>query len=296
VQPDDVTSWCLLIWLTAVSSIFSVEGPIIEKYLFLMQFDLRVEVATMYKKEGFVHNRKQEQLVATAVVASQQIPDADVTLPSVSDQPAYVTSQSNRNTRYVVKPSQTGGSCNCPPGMLHYPCKHVMKVVSLSTGKSGPEIILALGTWAGTEMGGFKQLENDLPADSLEQLEEDFSLAAATGTEEDDTAAANDGRDTAGRSTAAAVRKPSNTSDDALDALYSNLKASTQHAPELRQHLCSQLRQAQGCIETIKACNSTGVAHPAGRAEEQFSQAEELHRGRPSARQEGKGRTIGCQH
>ena len=38
-------------------------------------------------------------------------------------------------------------------------------------------------------MGGFKQLQNDLPADSLEQLEEDFSLAPATGTEENDTAA-----------------------------------------------------------------------------------------------------------
>jgi len=104
----------------------------------------------------------------------------------------------------------------------------------------------------GTEMGGFKQLENDLPADSLEQLEEDLSLAAAIGTEAelpDDTAAASDGTDTAGNSTAAVARKPSSTSDDALDALYSNLKASTQHAPELRQHLCSQLRQAQGCVE-----------------------------------------------
>ena len=99
-----------------------------------MQFDIRVEVATMYKKEGFGHNRKQEQLIATTVIASRKIPDADVTLPSVNDQPAYITSQSNRSTCYVVKPSQTGGNCNCPPGMLHSPCKHVMKVVSLSTG------------------------------------------------------------------------------------------------------------------------------------------------------------------
>ncbi len=70
----------------------------------------------------------------------------------------------------------------------------------------------------GTEMGGFKQLENDLPADSLEQLEEDLSLAAAIGTEAelpDDTAAASDGTDTAGNSTAAVARKPSSTSDDA---------------------------------------------------------------------------------
>ncbi len=48
-----------------------------------MQFDIRMEVATMYKK-GLVLNSKQEQLVATAV-ASQQIPDANVTLPNVSD-------------------------------------------------------------------------------------------------------------------------------------------------------------------------------------------------------------------
>ena len=55
-----------------------------------------------------------------------------------------------------------------------------MEVVSLSISKSGPEIRLALDTRAGTGMGGLKQLDNDLPADSLEQLEEDFSLAAAT--------------------------------------------------------------------------------------------------------------------
>ncbi len=68
------------------------EGQTTETQLFLMQFDIRVEVATMYKKEGVVHNSKQEQLVATAVVASQQIADADVTLPSVNNQSAYVTS------------------------------------------------------------------------------------------------------------------------------------------------------------------------------------------------------------
>lgn len=47
--------------------------PGIDAQLVLLLFDLRVEVATMYTKEGFVHNSKQEQLVATAVVASQQI-------------------------------------------------------------------------------------------------------------------------------------------------------------------------------------------------------------------------------
>ena len=99
-------------------------------------------------------------------------------MPSVSTQPARVISQSSRNTRYIVTPSQSGGSCNCPLGLMHYPCKRVITVVSLSTGKSGPEVILALGTWAGTDMGGFKQLENDFAVDSLEQFEEDFLLAS----------------------------------------------------------------------------------------------------------------------
>ena len=47
--------------------------PGIDTQLVLMHFDLRVEVATMDTKEGFVHNSKQEQLIATGVVASQQI-------------------------------------------------------------------------------------------------------------------------------------------------------------------------------------------------------------------------------
>ncbi len=31
-----------------------------ETQLFLMQWDIKVEVATVYKKESFVHNSKQE--------------------------------------------------------------------------------------------------------------------------------------------------------------------------------------------------------------------------------------------
>jgi len=84
---------------------------------------------------------------------------------------------------------------------------------------------------------------------------------SATGTEAelpDDTAAASIGTDTACNCTAAAAIKPSSTFDDALVALCSSLNASAQRASESQQHLCSQLRQEQGCVETIWACNSTG--------------------------------------
>ena len=66
-----------------MSHAFLLGGQITGTQLFLMQFDIRMEVATMCKT-GLVHNSKQEQLVASAV-ASQQILYANVTLRSVSD-------------------------------------------------------------------------------------------------------------------------------------------------------------------------------------------------------------------
>jgi len=55
MQPDAVTRWSLSIWHTALSHAFSAN----QTQLFLMQWDIKVQVATMYKKEGFVHNTKQ---------------------------------------------------------------------------------------------------------------------------------------------------------------------------------------------------------------------------------------------
>ena len=112
-------------------------------------------------------------------------------------------------------------------------------------------------------MRGFRQLEDDLPADSLEQLGRtchwQLELAQKQSYLMKQLQQAMP-QTQLKHSTAAVARKPSSACDDALDAL-DVLKASTQHAPELRQHLSSQLRQAQVCIKTTKAC--TGIAHPA---------------------------------
>ena len=54
MQPDAVTRWSL--------SICTLHCPMLsanQTQLFLMQWDIKVQVATMYKKEGFVHNSKQ---------------------------------------------------------------------------------------------------------------------------------------------------------------------------------------------------------------------------------------------
>ena len=49
-----------------------------------------------------------------------------------------------------------------------------MKVISMTTGKSGPEIIMALGTWSGTEFGGLEQLQSS--DDAMTQLKGNFML------------------------------------------------------------------------------------------------------------------------
>ena len=50
-----------------------------------------------------------------------------------------------------------------------------MEVISMTTGKSGPEIIMALGTWAGIELSGLEQLQST--DDAMAQLKDNFMLS-----------------------------------------------------------------------------------------------------------------------
>lgn len=143
-----------------------------------------------------------------------------------------------------------------------------MKLVSMTTGKTGPEIIKALGTWAGTALGGSEQLQSE--ADSIEQLKEVFMPA------DDEPAELDNASDTADMVSAAAASNSSDalvvtkepdvnvaTSDDKLDELYQKLKSSTAAAPELRHHLVSQLHVAVGIVERLQSTSACGLAHPA---------------------------------
>jgi len=103
----------------------------------LLQVTLRFQCKQAYKAAGFVTNRRQEQIVASAVIAAQQIPDSSVDLVDSTGQLAFVTSKDDPSLKYEVKAAGTSkASCTCPNGQLHYLCKHMMKVVSLSTGHS----------------------------------------------------------------------------------------------------------------------------------------------------------------
>ena len=54
-------------------------------------------------------------------------------------------------------------------------------------------------------------------------------------------------------------------SDAQVDELYQAVKHSTAAAPELRHHLVSHLRQAQGTAQRLQASNDCGTAHPAAK-------------------------------
>ncbi|KAL3131167.1 hypothetical protein ABBQ38_000471 [Trebouxia sp. C0009 RCD-2024] len=121
-----------------------------------------------------------------------------------------------------------------------------MKVISMTTGKSGPEIIRALGTWAGTELGGLAQLQSD---ECMAQLKDNFMLDDAepaeaaqpdsTGTAADTEPAGKVVNDSSEAPAINAEPDPNAAmSDDKLDELYQMLKSSSAAQPELR-HNCA---------------------------------------------------------
>ena len=113
------------------------------------------------KGAGFVTNRRQEQLVTSAVIAAQQIPDSFVKLADRPDSPAQVTSMQDPSRAYEVTDAGTDAArCTCPQGRLHYTCKHLVKVIALSQGALSAQIILALGTRAGPSQQGLCNLYN----------------------------------------------------------------------------------------------------------------------------------------
>ena len=128
---------------------------------------MRIRYKQAYKKAGFMTNRKAEGVLTSAVIAAQAIPDSFVELLDSSGAIAHVTSMSDLSVKYQV--TDAGGvsaKCNCPQGRLHYMCKHVVKVISLSLsqGYTDAQIIQALGTRAGTSMQGLHKLHTTLLA------------------------------------------------------------------------------------------------------------------------------------
>ena len=152
-----------------------------------------------------------------------------------------------------------------------------MKVISMSTGKSGPESLMALGTWAGTKLGGLEQLQ--LADDAMTQLKDNFMLndAEVEEAQPDSTGEAAD-TETADKvdSTAAvadisevlAIKEPAEVamSDDKLEELFQGLKSDTAAQPAMRHQLVSYMRMARGTVDRMAATSACGLNHPAAAA------------------------------
>ncbi|KAL0023355.1 hypothetical protein WJX77_010470 [Trebouxia sp. C0004] len=102
-----------------------LQGRRVDWLLWLLwnEVDLRFQRKQAYKAAGFVTNRRQEQAVASAVVAAQRIPDNFVKLLDSSGQLAEVTSMQDSSVKYEVKAAGiAAASCTCPNAQLHFIC------------------------------------------------------------------------------------------------------------------------------------------------------------------------------
>ena len=119
-------------------------------------YHLTGEVVTHYwygvqcKAFGFIRNRNQEGIVASAIIRADAIPDTNV-LICIDDDVAYVGSVNNRPKIWTIhSPNSEWAQCDCPivaQGMI---CKHTMKVFKMLHPEIEDGIIVR---HAGTEHG-----------------------------------------------------------------------------------------------------------------------------------------------
>lgn len=226
---------------------------------YVTQVDMRIRYKQAYKTAGFMTNRKAEGVLTNAVIAAQAIPDSFVELLDSSGAIAHVTSMSDLSVKYQV--TDAGGvsaKCNCPQGRLHYMCKHVVKVISLSQGYTDAQIIQALGTRAGTSMQGLHKLHSNTAGqpqtqvDPLADLEDMFALTSAEPEQE--PAAASVPVPAPGHDSAACQKQ--------VETTVQRMLGMVADSEELQQHLVSHLNRTEGTLARIQASHQNGSAHP----------------------------------
>lgn len=232
-----------------------------------VQFELRIICSQQSKVSGFTRNRKQEQLVTNAVIAAEHIPDAHVTLPAEPGQPALVTSQSDQSIQYRVTGACTEtASCSCPQGTLGYFCKHRVKVIAQLSGCKKQDIVLFLGTWAGSSRGGMQQLlkRSDTDAqpdlDSWAQLTENLQLEQEAQQHEQGMACTTKRQATIDSNS---VTKSSKTGNADMLAQFQRLLDQSNGNADLRNILLSKLNQAEGSFQQLASRNLAGLSQPA---------------------------------
>lgn len=206
------------------------------------------------------------------MIAADKIADEQVTLPVQPGQPALVTSQSDHSIRYRVTEACTdAGRCSCPQGTLGYTCKHRVKVIGLLLDCSKQDIVLFLGTWAGSNRGGMKQLLERCSSDTQAEVPEHDSWTQLTeNLELEDEAeqhkqgiTSTSGRQTQAASDSALATQIRRTADPEMLAQFQSLLEASRGNADMRNILLAKLNQAEGAFEQLANRNLAGLNLPA---------------------------------
>ena len=135
-------------------------------------------------------------------------------------------------------------------------------MISISQGLSGGQIILALGTRAGSSQAGLANLHSSTvsqPQSKAHALTELDSIYGLSGSEpEPDTAAKP-------KPAPAAVPAPlhdSTACHQQIQTAVSRMRDMVADDAEMQQHLLSQVNSLEGKLAAIQASHATGTTHP----------------------------------
>ena len=124
--------------------IYHLTGDVLSHYWYSVQCKLY----------GFIRNKKQEGIVASAIIRANDIPDTNV-LICMDEDVAYVGSLNNRPKVWTIKcPDSEWAQCDCPVASEGMICKHTIKVFKmLHPGIDDGVIVREAGTRHGTQRG-----------------------------------------------------------------------------------------------------------------------------------------------
>ena len=124
--------------------IYHLTGDVLTHYWYSVQC----------KAYGFICNKKQEGIVASAIMGANDIPASNVLICMDADV-AYVMSVNNRPKIWTIKcPDSEWAQCDCPVAKEGMICKHTVKVFKmLHPGFVDGAIVREAGTRHGTLRG-----------------------------------------------------------------------------------------------------------------------------------------------
>jgi hypothetical protein len=195
--------------------------------------------AVQCKLYGFIKNRKVEDIVATAVIRAEEIPEEHVMICEEQDV-AYVASHINFPAIWIVTSRNSDWAhCNCPLGVRGNSCKHVVKVFrKINTEAQPVDIIRYAGMLWGTIQVGCQ------PA-GITRIAEVGEVEA-----------------TQDRGKQVATVHDPERSLRSIRGVMAELDTLALENPKLRDNFLAMLNENKGRMASLKVKSDAGLLHP----------------------------------